>query len=159
MKNPASQDDFESALRRDAALVRQHAAPSPELAPRVVRAVHQARAENATTTRSTWRWPLVSFAGAAAGALVAVAVFWTSTTPETPKPETPALANVAPVEPGTASAARLWTAIRPEAQALLAHDPLQSEVDALVTDARSAMHFLALNFLPEGSVPQQPRSG
>ena len=38
--------------------------------------------------------------------------------------------------------------MRPRAEALFAQDPLQNEVEAMKSDARSAVHFLALNFLP-----------
>ena len=42
----------------------------------------------------------------------------------------------------------LWTSLKPSADALLSSDPLQQEVDAVVSDARSAFHFLKRNFLP-----------
>lgn len=41
-----------------------------------------------------------------------------------------------------------WTDLRPSAGDLLEAEPLQREVDAVVSDARSALGFLALNFLP-----------
>jgi hypothetical protein len=42
----------------------------------------------------------------------------------------------------------LFDEMRPRAQAVLQQDPLQNEVAALKSDARLAVRFLALNFLP-----------
>lgn len=39
----------------------------------------------------------------------------------------------------------------------LAQDPLQSEVDSVYADARYAVHFLALNFLPAGALADNRR--
>ena len=47
--------------------------------------------------------------------------------------------------------AQIWESVQPKAQAALQNDPLQKEATALYADARSALGFLAYNFLPEGS--------
>jgi hypothetical protein len=85
---------------------------------------------------------------------VAVHVF-----PKTRGPETaPEIATVAPARAPVAGG--LWSEIKPAAGALLAADPLQQEADAVVADARSALGFLALNFLPAGvTVPAPAGAG
>jgi hypothetical protein len=42
----------------------------------------------------------------------------------------------------------LFDEMQPKAMAVLEQDPLQNEVDAMKSDARSAVRFLAKNFLP-----------
>ncbi len=45
----------------------------------------------------------------------------------------------------------MWDRIQPSTDAILDAAPLQNEVDAVYSDARSAIGFLALNFLPSTS--------
>jgi hypothetical protein len=157
MKNSSPHDDFESALRRDAARLRERAIPSDDLAQRITREVHRSRLPAAAQpARNFWRLPLISFAGLAACA--ALAFMMLQPEPATSDPGTVPPGSIAISNSTGDSApapAELWAAIKPEAQALLAQDPLQSEVDAVVSDARSALQFLALNFLPTAS-PETP---
>lgn len=135
----AACDDFDLALKRDALAVAQ--APSGGLEQRIIRAVHQAaRAEERGSA------PYFSFglAGAAACSAAAILIFQQ---PPTPSP-------VAPTERTLAitSGDRTGAAVSPAMASLLETDPLQSEVDAVISDAQSAVQFLARNFLP-ASVP------
>lgn len=55
---------------------------------------------------------------------------------------------------------RLVETVIPSAGAMVADNPLQRELDSLQTDARSALRFLAMNFLPAApAAAAQPRSG
>lgn len=55
---------------------------------------------------------------------------------------------------------RLVETVIPSAGAMVANNPLQRELDSLQTDARSALRFLAMNFLPAApAAAAQPRSG
>ncbi len=55
---------------------------------------------------------------------------------------------------------RLVETVIPSAGAMVADNPLQREFDSLQTDARSALRFLAMNFLPAApAAGAQPRSG
>jgi hypothetical protein len=49
---------------------------------------------------------------------------------------------------------RLWTSLKPQATTLMQNDPLRSEATALYSDARSAVGFLAFNFLPANATAQ-----
>ncbi len=49
---------------------------------------------------------------------------------------------------GSVSPQQLWTSLQPSANAVIDGDPLNQEVEAVVADARTAVQFLALNFLP-----------
>lgn len=159
--NPHPRDDFESALRRDAALARQRATPSDDLAQRIVRDVHHSRVAAAQPARSSWRLPLFAFAGLAACAALAFLVLNSdSSTPAAPDRAQDRIATAAPAPSDTARPlTETWAALKPEAQALLARDPLQAEVNAVVSDARSALQFLALNFLPSPTAIPESQSG
>ncbi|HTQ29988.1 MAG TPA: hypothetical protein VMI53_02155 [Opitutaceae bacterium] len=96
---------------------------------------------------------VLAIAGAAA-AILAIA-FWYS---EPVNPENHGTGNRTPVAAMPAreesAAHQPWAAFTPSVDALLKQDPLQTEVDSVYADARSAVHFLALNFLP--SAPVEP---
>lgn len=134
-------DELESFLRRDAAVAR--VAPSPMLEQKILHAVHR----SAAPERRRSLLPLYSLVGAAA----AVAVVFVTLRP-TPQAE-PALN---PVEEGKQALAQvmqfvpkeLFTEMKPQAEAILSQDPVQSEIEGLRTNAKSAVQFLAKNFLP-----------
>jgi hypothetical protein len=47
------------------------------------------------------------------------------------------------------SISTLWqNSVVPKAQTLVVDNPLQHELDSVYSDTRSALNFLALNFLP-----------
>ncbi|MDB6152781.1 MAG: hypothetical protein JWL90_1234 [Chthoniobacteraceae bacterium] len=88
-----------------------------------------------------------SFRGLTLGtalALVIAAVVISRKTPELPPvPSQADFVSVAGMSPDNG-----WTRLRPSADRLLDAAPLQAEADAVYSDARSAIGFLAMNFLP-----------
>lgn len=147
-------DELERALRGAAAAEWSEAPAGLETA--ILRAVRQSAAPPRPRAHNgLW----LSFAGAATAAALALLVY------QRPPPGAPALppAPVAPTvttgtgDPAVFEAARqllaavptdLLDEMRPRAEALLTQDPLQNEVDAMKADARTAVRFLARNFLP-----------
>ena len=80
---------------------------------------------------------------AGVGGIAAVALLLFLQPPKL-QPETdtsPSQTNLATLSPD-------WESLKPSANALLSGEPLQREVDSVVADARSAIRFLELNFLP-----------
>lgn len=151
---------LESALRRDAL---QHAVePDHGFEQRLLRAVRQAEAAPAREDGS--RRSLGIWAVGAALAAVACAVIVLQRGPGA-GPGTVAAGSAAEdaallVEAVQSLSDRMVDSVIPSAGALVADNPLQRELDSLQTDARSALRFLALNFLPaEPAAEAQPRSG
>jgi anti-sigma factor RsiW len=133
-------DELDLALKRDAA--RHAPVPPAGLEQRIMRAVNQSAPEPRAP-----RYVPLALAGAVACAALAVLVFQQRSSPtNVTVPDVPALA-----------ANQVWTSLKPSADALLAGDPLQREVDAVVSDARSAVRFLQRNFLPSAPEPQGRR--
>jgi hypothetical protein len=137
-------EELESALRRDAV---KYAPVSPEgLERRIMQAL-----ERSTRTARPARSPLaLILAGSAVAAVVLIAFFVKypvfpgrggSTTNQTVQ------MNDALVV--AKSISTLWqNSIVPSAQTLVVDNPLQHELDSVYSDTRSALNFLALNFLP-----------
>jgi len=148
----AANDSLESALRRDAARGIQ---PAPAgIEERIMQEI--VRSPRRRVTRLRPGPAALAIAGAAA-AILAIA-FWYFE-PVHPPGSNPVAGNRPPVVamPATAeesAANQPWAALTPSVAALLKQDPLQTEVDSVYADARSAVHFLALNFLP--SAPVEP---
>ena len=151
--------DLEPALRRDA-VDRWQDAPAG-LEQEIIRAVRQAAPERTSRTpRRAW----LSLAGAMACVAVAALVYQ-RTPPARIFPTSPT-ATATPVDSSTLAAARqligavpgdLFAQMQPEAQAILRADPLQGEVEAMKSDARAAVRFLARNFLPNAA--EEPSTG
>jgi predicted anti-sigma-YlaC factor YlaD len=151
--------DLEFALRRDAA-PRWQEAPAG-LEQEIIRAVRQAAPEKSVRTpRRAW----LSLAGAMACVAVAVLVYQRTPPPAISPPVAPGAAT--PVDSATLAAARqliaavpgdIFAQMQPEAQAILQADPLQGEVEAMKSDARAAVRFLARNFLPNAA--EEPSTG
>ena len=148
----ATCDELERALKVDA--TRQwHDAPAG-LEQNIIRAVHLSVSPVAPrNTRVAW----MSLAAAAACALVAVLVYQQRTAPGVSATTVRKDLAVSGVDSATLAAAReiiatvpgdLLAQMQPQAQAILQQNPLQNEVEAMKSDARSAVRFLALNFLP-----------
>lgn len=139
---------LESSLRRGAK--DENETVDPDLERRIVAAVHGS-ARRPQRRRS----PLAAISLAGAAACAALAVVLASRTP-VPQDES----SMAPRRVATArnsTAGNLWGELRPTADAILDAQPLQREADAVYSDARSAIGFLALNFLP--SVPASLATG
>lgn len=157
---PACQEYFAAAVGLDAALrrdaVRAAATPSPELEQRILREL--ARTTHPAPARPARRgWTLAGVGVGAAAAAVVVVFAWRGADlrkhPGRPpvavetkgapvvssRPVSPALATTAPGAPVVLPAT---------VTKLLDKDPLQTEVNSVYADARTAVRFLALNFLP-----------
>jgi hypothetical protein len=135
---------LESALRRDAV---RFAPPAPTGLERGIMQAIRAAAPAPARARSPLGW----FAGGsvAAAAAVAVAVVLLQH-PSRVQPiggvtKSPAAETSVP---GESMSDRLFNAVVPPAGALVAANPLQNELNSVYSDTRTALDFLALNFLP-----------
>lgn len=139
---------FDAALRSEAGEWAQ-ATPAPTVGfeRRIVNAVGQAKAPPAAERSSAWRG-----AGAAATGLAviaALAFFRPASGPTRDASQANAAMLVSAVE--SVSRGFVETVI-PSAGALVGDNPMQREFDAIYADARSAVRFLAMNFLPESTI-------
>ena len=137
-------DELESALRRDA--VRYAPIPPEGIERQIMQAV-----ERSTRPARPARSPLaLILAGSAVAAVALIALFVKH--PAFPghngmDTSPPAQVNDALVV--AKSISTLWqNSVVPSAQTLVADNPLQHELDSVYSDTRSALNFLALNFLP-----------
>jgi hypothetical protein len=156
---PADHLDLE--LRREAAVQRRAASePSTELERSIMRAVRDERdaARPAAARRSSpapW-WAM----GVVAAAAVAVMVYFQR--PATSSPDHAATPDdaVAVVDAVENFSAKITDTVIPATGALVANNPLQRELGSVYSDARSALNFLALNFLPNatGAAAGKPAS-
>ncbi len=144
----AAEASFERTLRQDA--VRQFEQAPAGLEQSILRSVREARVVAPEPRRSS-RTLLFSGAAIAAAAVAAVAVLQTGpVVPDAGSAPRTAMGTTTPApnaEPGNASLTELATPVK---QAI-ADSSLQSEVDLVYADARTAVRFLAANFLPTGS--------
>lgn len=158
---------LDAALRRDAV---RFAPPAPAGLERgIMQAIHAAlppserarpRARQ-NSNRAGW-WAGISVAVAAVIAL-AVGLVQPPTSPTAhPNPQ----AGVAVAENANGAALsdestvqRLWNAFVPPAEKIATAEPLQDELDAVYSDTRSAIDFLAANFLPSTALRTQPAAG
>lgn len=140
--------ELEQALRRDAQRI-DPAVPAG-MERRISEAVARSRAELEPAGRMRWR-PLALGLALAGMAAAAALVFEL-------RPDHPAGSGLTPAEAAEAAQlaaevkvmpGRVWAAVQPQAEAALAANPLLPDTAALQEDARSALGFLADNFLPE----------
>ncbi len=141
-------NELDVALRRDAA--REWREAPANLEQNIIRAVNQSKPEPATHgARGAW----MSFAAVAACAVAVTLVYQY----RTPTSSTPLAPDGTTVDPAMVAAAQqliaavptdLFSQMQPRAEAILQQDPLQKEVEAMKSDARTAARFLARNFLP-----------
>jgi hypothetical protein len=156
-------DALTAALKRDA--VRQWRDAPPGLEQTIIRAVNLSTRESAHLPRGSGAW--MSFAVVAACALGVMLVYQSRAPAGSAVPASAAnVATANAVDPATLAAANeiiasvpsdLLAEMQPKAEALLQQDPLQNEVDAIASDARTAVSFLARNFLPRAV--DRPASG
>jgi hypothetical protein len=137
---------LEAELRREGnALRRLSPAPSAELSRRIQRAIREEgiAAESHLGRGGRAVWLAGSFAAAAALALA----FYVQrpTSPGRSGASEDAAAVVAVVEQ---LSVKLRDTVIPAGAEIVADNPLQRELDAVYSDARSAIDFLAMNFLP-----------
>jgi len=125
-----------------------------ELAQRISRAVRQAAPKPRHRSSALW---LTSFAGAAAA--VALTLFIVRQNPAHPTvgqnqqpTATLRAADVTALVTNVDSLrTRLLTSVGPSAEQLATDNPLTRELNSVQADARSALSFIALNFLPSDS--------
>jgi hypothetical protein len=139
----AQTHDLDQRLQRDAR-PRERTIPSG-LEQRIMQAIPVARsARRVPPVRTAW----FVLAGAGAAAALAVAVFALRSVPNGParivRQETSVAPQVAVVAPETM---QVWEA------SIAGKNPLQQEINSVYSDARSALRFLVLNFLPADQVP------
>jgi hypothetical protein len=144
---------LETALR--SRVPARSAAPA-NLESNILRAVRAAEAAPAPAASRSRRspWPAIGLAGATAAA----AAFAFLKLPQKAEPElAPESSAVVAANAADATALlssvgqfseRLADKVIPNAGAVIASNPLQDEFSAVYADARSALDFLALNFLP-----------
>ncbi len=160
---PDCQEYFESVAALDGAMRRDlrawaHRTPEPSVGfeRRVAHAALQPSAVTVVERRQSWR---VGQMAAAALAVVAVAAFFRPGGGPT-SAATEADAKMLAQAFGSVSRGLVETVI-PKAGEFAANNPLQREFDAIYSDARSVLGFLALNFLPDspaGTMPPNTRS-
>lgn len=145
---------LESALRREAPATR--AAVPANFERDLLRAVREAAAEENLITSPRPRaslpalpWRSLATFGAVAAALVLGAFLFQRRAEPLAPTRAEALAFLDTV--GTATE-RLTEEVIPTAGTLIADNPLQTEFTALESDARAAVDFLALNFLPRSAI-------
>ena len=137
-------EELESALRRDAA--RYAPAPPEGIERRIMQAV-----ERSTRTARPARSPLALILAGSAVAAVALLAFFVKypVFPERAGAATNPNAQVNDALVVARSISALWqNSVVPSAQTLVAENPLQHELDSVYSDTRTALNFLALNFLP-----------
>jgi hypothetical protein len=165
-------DAIDRALRGDARAMK--ATPVAGLDDRIMAAVMRSARDAEYEARDTARpAKTVRFALAFAGGVAAVAIIVGMILSTRDGPPVP-IDHVAPLTPssptmrGAPAIVRPAVALLPQpaatAQAIaelatpvksaLAQDPLQTEAKSVYADARSAVQFLALNFLPSGALAQ-----
>lgn len=139
-------DELESALRREANAVETDAPLGMEN--RILRAIAaEAHAEPAPAA------PRFAIAAAATAAAIALAIGAARWWPQPQRAEQTAGVDSSSEIAGLAAAAEAfsdeWLNTKlPEAGAAAVDNPLREELDSVYADARSALNFLAMNFLP-----------
>jgi hypothetical protein len=149
-------EELDSALRREATALRGAARePSPDLARSIQRAVRESRSAPAAAPTRDWRtlprWAPAAFAAAAA---LAVAFYFQRPANSSSNPtKEDAAAVLAAVENFSF---KFKERVIPATGAMVASNPLQEELGSVYSDARAALNFLALNFLPSSSAASAP---
>ncbi len=152
----AAADDFEGALRRSAPAQRR--APGPGMDQRIMRAVRESAPQPARHRGHSRLIPLFVGAAAAVALTFAFLQIRHGSASIGPK-EQVVTTGEAPSGSGRtdenhAGIADSILAVTQPVSSALQKDPLQTEVNNVYADARSAVRFLALNFLPSGAVAQ-----
>ncbi len=138
-------ETLDQELRRDASALRAAVAePSSELAQNILRAIR----EEAVVSRPVrFRKPVWAMSAIAVAAMVAVIVVQWPMTPSRPMVAT-ADDTEAIVQALENLSVKLTDTVIPQTGEILANNSLQKELGSVYADARSALDFLVLNFLP-----------
>lgn len=157
----AAAGELESALRRDAAQFRSDSVTSnPTFEQQILRTVRSTSADPARvrSSNATRMWTL----GGMCAATAAVAIVL-SLRPDGSLEQLARNANAAPADDAAviirtveSLSTEFVTSVIPSAGKLVVHNPLQEELGSVYSDMRSALDFLALNFLPAAPVPSAP---
>ena len=149
-------DALESALRRDAV---RHAPEFPAGLERSILLAIRESGPAPAPARQRLGW-LAATAVAVAAAVVAIITLQPGSRPAAPLAQATA-PTAAPVIAAASPSisVRLWNAVVPRAETLVPANPLQQELTSVYSDARSAIDFLALNFLPEAQVAAVSHAG
>jgi RNA polymerase sigma factor (sigma-70 family) len=131
---------------------RESAPPPTGLENRILRAVAESRIQ-----RPRRRFPLPLAVGAAASAavLLAAAMFLRTA----PEPDHPGEEIAVLLQTADSLAERWWNSVVPGTATLVHENALQQELTSVVAGARSALDFLALNFLPVAPAPPPQPAG
>jgi hypothetical protein len=138
----AADNELEGMLRREA--VSERAQPSPMLEQKILHAVRRSTAPAPRRSPAPW----LSFAGAAAAVALGLVVVRNSgsVSPGDKSFVAPTAKELADYLGGVIPN-NLMAEMRPQAEAILNQNPLQNELDAVTANARTAVQFLAKNFL------------
>lgn len=148
---------LEEALRRDA--LRSTPLPSIGFEQRILSTVRTSgrELEVAAPRRTAW---LPAWTGFAALVAVALVLAWSNRPPRPPVDLRSTAADAALVVDTVENlSSQLVDSVIPTTAQFVARNPLQQEASSLYADARSAIGFLAMNFLPKGKDNAPPRSG
>jgi hypothetical protein len=147
--------DLETELRRDAVRAALPAS-SHDFAQQIIRSVREVASEPAGQARPTFgrTWTLGGLA--ATGALAALLIsanFRPRVDEHAPANLTTADGTAVVVSAVQSLSSGLVDTVIPSAGELVAENPLQRELGSVYSDVRSALDFLALNFLPTSTAP------
>ncbi len=151
----AAGETLDAALRRDAAINREPA--DPERVRDILQAVRTSVAPTEARERRSWSalWPIAT---AAAAAAVVVGFSLRGRGEVMPPGNSTTEARVLADQVKSFSS-NLVESVLPSAGEMVANNPMQDELDAIYTDAKSAWGFLALNFVPSVQPTGRDRSG
>jgi hypothetical protein len=157
----ATSSQLENALRHEA--TRSIPEPRAGLDQRIIHAVRRSAEDSANTNRASSRSPALLWAGiACVSAVVFALIIFPASRPAFSGGRTVALTQTdakAVADAVKTLSNEFVETVIPSAGAIVANNPLQQELDSIYSDARSALGFLKLNFLPSSGDNPLPRSG
>lgn len=155
-----AEDAFENSLRTTAGHARRELPSSPDFEDTILRAVRSStpnpdRSHRHAPNRT---WVFGGLSAAAAIAVVALALNIDPPSRPAPRSASASTAEDAAIILNTVEtlSTELVGTVIPSAGHFVADNPLQQELGYVYSDVRSALDFLALNFLP--AAPTQPAS-
>lgn len=159
-------DALETSLRREAAPWAEAAPePSADFEQRLLRSIREETAAptpglSRPITSSPWRSWMASGAALAACAVIVGVGYFRPGPAGVSRGESSGAADAAVVLDAVRTLSDGWVdTVIPSAGALVTDNPLQREMDSIYADARSALGFLAWNFLPSAAATRDVPSG
>lgn len=152
----AAESELEARLRRAAP---HHLQPLPDgFEHRMERALAAAAREDRAPARPATPWLALGSAFAGVAAVIVLAVFLMRPADRPASSDAVADAAADPkavleesMQVAQALNDRFWNDVAPTATSFVRENPLQQEMSAVYSDARSALQFLARNFLPDNA--------